>query len=202
MFWNIVKQISDFWRKETFPPTCTLIKNTAFLYETWRYNVISLALYLHVWKLTSKIRKFIISASMKIGYKNTNNMKAYRIINRYIVLWMNPFAQVKNREKKILYVWQGSEYSPLKLDIRQQIKPFLKALLHLTVVNKYFRTVGWYSDETASRCPVRTLFLIFFWKTRQKRPGRESLFNKFSCRFLQILKEHGFLKKPIQTYYD
>ena len=31
-----------------------------------------------------------------------------RIINRYIVLWMNRFAQVVNQ---ILYVWQGSEYT-------------------------------------------------------------------------------------------
>ena len=41
-----------------------------------------------------------------------------RIINRYIVLWMNHFAQVVNRLKpnvicltQNLYVWQGSEYA-------------------------------------------------------------------------------------------
>ena len=32
--------------------------------------------------------------------------------------------------------------TPLKLDIRQQIKDFLKALLDWSAVNKYFSTFG------------------------------------------------------------
>ena len=37
------------------------------------------------------------------------------------------------------------------------------------------------SDEAAPRCPVRKLFLIFFfWKIHLKTPVRESLFNEFA----------------------
>ena len=37
------------------------------------------------------------------------------------------------------------------------------------------------SDEAAPRCPVRKLFLIFFfWKIRRKTAVREYLFNKFA----------------------
>ena len=32
--------------------------------------------------------------------------------------------------------------TPLKLDIREQMKSFLKAFLDWSVVNKYFSTVG------------------------------------------------------------
>ena len=65
-----------------------------------------------------------------------------RIINRYIVLWMNRFAQVVNRKKTKSDMFDRVLNTPLKLDIRQQIKSLLKALLDWSAVNKYFSTVG------------------------------------------------------------
>ena len=64
------------------------------------------------------------------------------------------------------------------------------------------------SDEAAPRCPVRKLFLIFssgkfigkqlcgsiFLINLQAFGLRETPTQTFSCRFLQILKEHVYLK--------
>ena len=81
----------------------------------------------------------------------------------------------------------------LKLDIRQQIKSLFKA--------------NDISEEVAPRCPVRKVFLIFFAKFIGKHMCR-SLFliksqasslketpaQRFSCRFLQIIKENVYLQ--------
>ena len=64
-----------------------------------------------------------------------------RVVNRYIVLRMNRFAQVVNRLKPN-FMFDGVLNMPLKSDIREQIKSFLKALLGWNVVNKYFSTVA------------------------------------------------------------
>ena len=64
------------------------------------------------------------------------------------------------------------------------------------------------SDEAAPRCPVRKLFLFFFSGKFIGKHLCRSLFlinlqtfslketpaRTFSCRFLQILKEHVYLK--------
>ena len=61
--------------------------------------------------------------------------------------------------------------TPLKSDIRQQIKALLKALLDWSVVNKNDISVllaDIDSDEAAPRCPVRKVFLNFFAKIHRK----------------------------------
>ena len=98
----------------------------------------------------------------------------------------------------------------LKLDIKQQVNSLLKALLDWSFFNKNDISVPLTqidSDEAAPRCPVRQLLLVFLGKligkhlcgtlflikfqafTLIETPAR-----KFSCRFLQILKEHVYLK--------
>ena len=98
----------------------------------------------------------------------------------------------------------------LKLDIKQQVNSLLKALLDWSFFNKNDISVPLTqidSDEAAPRCPVRQLLLVFLGKligkhlcgtlflikfqafTLIETPAR-----KFSCRFLQILKEHLYLK--------
>ena len=98
----------------------------------------------------------------------------------------------------------------LKLDIKQQVNSLLKALLDWSFFNKNDISVPLTqidSDEAAPRCPVRKLLLVFLGKligkhlcgtlflikfqafTLIETPAR-----KFSCRFLQILKEHLYLK--------
>ena len=128
-----------------------------------------------------------------------------RIINRYIVLRMNRFAQVVNQ---ILYVWFLN--TPLKLNIRQQIKSLLKALLYWSVVKKYFSTVGWdrfrWSRSKVSCQKVVLNFFVVAKLIRKHLYGslvlinlqafslKETSVRTFSCRFLQILKEHVYLK--------
>ena len=100
--------------------------------------------------------------------------------------------------------------APLKLDIRQKIKAPLKALLDWSIVNKNDISVPLAeidSDEAAPRFPVRKVFLIFFAKFIPKHlcgslfliksqafSLKETPARKFSCRFLQILKEHVYLQ--------
>ena len=46
-------------------------------------------------------------------------------INRYIVLWMNIYQQIKAKS----YMFDRVLNTPLKLDVRREIKSLLKALL-------------------------------------------------------------------------
>ena len=99
--------------------------------------------------------------------------------------------------------------TPLKLHIREQIKSFLKALLDWNVVNKYFSTVAWdrfrwsrsevscqkvvvnfFSGKFIGKHLCGSLFLI----NLQAFSLKETPARTFSCRFLQILKEHVYLK--------
>ena len=97
----------------------------------------------------------------------------------------------------------------LKLDIREQIKSFLKALLDWSVVNKYFSTVGWDRFRwSRSEVSCQKVVLNFFSGKFIGKQLRGSLFllnlqafslketpeRTFSCRFLQFLKEHVYLK--------
>ena len=102
--------------------------------------------------------------------------------------------------------------TPRKLDIRQQIKSLLKALLDWSVVNKYFSTDGWDRlkwSRSEMSCPkvVLNFFFFFFAKligkhlcrslflvNKQAFSLKETPAQKFSCRFLQILQEHVYLK--------
>ena len=70
--------------------------------------------------------------------------------------------------------------TPLKLDEREQIKSLLKALLDNMFINISALLAEIDSDEAAPKCPVRKLFLIFFWGIHQKTPVQESLLNKFA----------------------
>ena len=69
------------------------------------------------------------------------------------------------------------------MDIRQQIKSLLKALLDWSVVNKYFSIVGWdrfrwSRFEVSGQKAVPNFF--FFCKTHRKTLVREYLFRKFA----------------------
>ena len=64
-----------------------------------------------------------------------------------------------------LYVWQVSKHA-LKLGKRQQIESLFKALLDWSVINKNDILVPFVeinSDEATTTCPVRKVFLIFFF---------------------------------------
>ena len=81
---------------------------------------------------------------------------------------MNHLVQVVNRQNKILYVWQSSEYTS-EVGLRQKIKSiFNKALLEWSAVNKNYISVllaEINSDEAT-------------YKIHQKMSVPESLVNK------------------------
>ena len=99
--------------------------------------------------------------------------------------------------------------TPRKLDIRQ-IKLLLKALLDWSFVNKYFSTVGLdrfrYNRSEVSCQKFVLKFFLFLQNSSENTCAGVLLVNKqvfsleetqaqkFSCRFLQILKEHVYLK--------